>query len=57
MRITTIVGAAVSLVGAFVVLRWMPGKPKANVDIDEIIAAEVARGERELAAARQLAEG
>ncbi len=57
MRVTTIVGAAVSLVGAFVVLRWMPGKPKATVDMDEIIAAEVARAERELAAERQLAEG
>jgi hypothetical protein len=35
----------------------MPGKPKANVDIDEIIAAEVAAAERELAAERMLAEG
>jgi EmrB/QacA subfamily drug resistance transporter len=54
MRITTIVGALVSLLGAFVVLRWMPGKPKANVDIEEIVAAEVAAAERELAARRQL---
>ncbi|MCW2932507.1 MAG: transporter [Actinomycetia bacterium] len=54
MRITTIVGALVSLVGALVVLRWMPGKPKANVDIEEIVAAEVAAAERELAARRQL---
>ena len=57
MRVTTIVGALVSLVGALVVLRWMPGKPKANVDIEEIIAAEVAAAERELAAGRLLAEG
>jgi len=55
MRITTVVGASVSLAGAFVVLRWMPGKPKVNMD--EIIAAEVAAAERDLAAARSLAEG
>jgi hypothetical protein len=57
MRVTTIVGAVVSLIGAFVVLRWMPGKPKATVDIEEIVAVEVARAESELAAERQLAEG
>jgi len=54
MRVTTIVGAVVSLVGALVVLRWMPGKPKANVDMDKIVAAEVAAAERELAALREL---
>jgi EmrB/QacA subfamily drug resistance transporter len=55
MRITTIVGALVSLGGALVVLRWMPGKPKPVVNMDEIIAAEVAAAERELAEERQLA--
>ncbi len=57
MRVTSTVGAAVSLIGAFVVLRWMPGKPKATVDIEEIVAVEVARAESELAAERLLAEG
>jgi EmrB/QacA subfamily drug resistance transporter len=60
MRITTIVGAAVSLAGAFVVLRWMPGKPAVNMD--DIVAAEVAEAEHELAAhelakPREFAEG
>jgi DHA2 family multidrug resistance protein-like MFS transporter len=57
MRVTTIVGAIVSLIGAFVVLRWMPGKPKANVDIEQIVAVEVARAESELAAERLITEG
>jgi EmrB/QacA subfamily drug resistance transporter len=51
MRITTIVGGIVSLLGALVVLRWMPGKPKVNMD--EIVAAEVAAAERELAQLRE----
>jgi EmrB/QacA subfamily drug resistance transporter len=55
MRITTIIGALVSLGGALVVLRWMPGKPKPVVNMDEIIAAEVAAAERELAEERRLA--
>jgi EmrB/QacA subfamily drug resistance transporter len=55
MRITTIIGAIVSLGGALVVLRWMPGKPKPVVTMDEIIAAEVAAAERELAEERRLA--
>jgi EmrB/QacA subfamily drug resistance transporter len=55
MRVTTIVGAIVSLGGAFVVLRWMPGKPKVNMD--EIVAAEIAAAERDLALQRELAEG
>jgi EmrB/QacA subfamily drug resistance transporter len=57
MRITTIAGAIVSLAGALVVLRWMPGKPKATVDMDEIIAAEIAAAERDLAVQRMHAEG
>jgi hypothetical protein len=57
MRVTTIVGAVVSLIGAFVVLRWMPGKPKATVDIEQIVAVEVARAESELAAERLITEG
>jgi hypothetical protein len=57
MRITTIAGAIVSLAGALVVLRWMPGKPKATVDMDEVIAAEIAAAERDLAVQRMHAEG
>jgi hypothetical protein len=37
------------------VLRWMPGKPKVNMD--EIVAAEIAAAERDLALQRELAEG
>ena len=55
MRITTVVGAIVSLGGALVVLRWMPGKPKPVLNMDEIVAAEVAAAERELAEERRLA--
>jgi MFS family permease len=55
MRIATIVGALVSLGGALVVLRWMPGKPEVNMD--EIIAAEIEAAERDLALGSQLAEG
>jgi EmrB/QacA subfamily drug resistance transporter len=50
MRVTTIIGAIVSLGGALVVLRWMPGKPKVNMD--EIVAAEIAAAERDLALLR-----
>ena len=28
MRITTLIAAALALVGGFVVLRWMPGRPQ-----------------------------
>jgi hypothetical protein len=61
MRVTTIIGAIVSLAGALVVLRWMPGKPKVNME--EIVAAEIAAAERDLALQRSsggatsLAEG
>jgi EmrB/QacA subfamily drug resistance transporter len=55
MRVTTIIGAFVSLAGALVVLRWMPGKPKANMD--DIVAAEIAAAERDLALRREFAEG
>jgi DHA2 family multidrug resistance protein-like MFS transporter len=32
MHYTTLVAAVLALLGGFVVLRWMPGKPKASVD-------------------------
>ena len=56
MRITTVIAAAVILVGAVVIVRWMPGKPKVNMDevIAAEVAAEVAKAERELAALRRL---
>jgi DHA2 family multidrug resistance protein-like MFS transporter len=59
MRITTIVGAAVAVLGGLVVMRWMPGKQRPTIDeIDEQVAAEVAAAERELAIERELeAEG
>ena len=50
MHVATSVGAAIALLGAFVVLRWMPGKPK--VSMEDIVAAEVAAAERELEARR-----
>jgi MFS family permease len=57
MRITTVIAAVVILAGAAVVVRWMPGKPKVNMDeiIAAEVAAEVAKAERELAALRGLA--
>jgi EmrB/QacA subfamily drug resistance transporter len=56
MRITTVIAAAVILAGAAVIVRWMPGKPKVNMDeiIAAEVAAEVAKAERELAALRGL---
>jgi EmrB/QacA subfamily drug resistance transporter len=44
MHVTTLVAAAISLAGALVVLRWMPGKPRTTVDAvpAEIIPAEAA---------------
>jgi EmrB/QacA subfamily drug resistance transporter len=48
MRITTVIAAAIAVLGGLAVMRWMPGRPRPN--IEELVAAEVAKAERELAA-------
>jgi hypothetical protein len=48
MRIATAVAAALAVVGGVAVLRWMPGRKRPS--IDEVVAAEVAAAERDLAA-------
>jgi EmrB/QacA subfamily drug resistance transporter len=52
MRITTLVGAAVAVVGALVVLRWMPGK--ASPTMDELTEAELAAVAEDFAEAEAL---
>jgi EmrB/QacA subfamily drug resistance transporter len=47
MRITTLVGAGVAMLGGLVVMRWMPGKPRPTMD--ELREAEIITAERELA--------
>jgi len=47
MRVTTAVAAAIAVVGGLVVMRWMPGRQRP--DMEELVAAEVAAAERELA--------
>ena len=54
MRITTLVAAGIAVLGGLVVMRWMPGRQRPN--IEELVAAEVAAAERELAAQRELSE-
>jgi EmrB/QacA subfamily drug resistance transporter len=46
MRLTTIIAAAIAIAGGFVVLRWMPGKPRPTMD--ELHEAEIITAEREL---------
>jgi len=48
MRVATAVAAALAVIGGLAVLRWMPGRSRPN--IDEVVAAEVAAAERDLAA-------
>jgi EmrB/QacA subfamily drug resistance transporter len=48
MRVTTAIAAALAVVGGIAVLRWFPGRPRPT--IEEVIAAEVAAAERDLAA-------
>jgi EmrB/QacA subfamily drug resistance transporter len=48
MRITTAIAAALAVVGAFAVLRWLPGRKRPT--IEELVAAEVEAAERDLAA-------
>lgn len=55
MRITTIVAAAISILGGLVVLRWMPGKRRPTMDdVAAEVAAEIAAAEAE--ADQELAE-
>ena len=54
MRITTLVAAGIAVLGGLVVMRWMPGRQRPN--IEELVAAEVAAAERELASDRELSE-
>lgn len=49
MRITTAIAAALAVVGGLAVLRWFPGRKRPT--IEELVAAEVAAAERDLAAA------
>jgi hypothetical protein len=48
MRLTTLIGAAVAVLGGLVVMRWMPGKPRPAVGaptMDELAPAELAEAE------------
>jgi EmrB/QacA subfamily drug resistance transporter len=47
MRVTTVIAAAIAVAGGLVVMRWMPGRQRP--DMEELVAAEVAAAERELA--------
>jgi len=50
MRITTAIAAALAVLGAIAVSRWMPGKPRPTIEeIDALIASEIAAAEAELA--------
>src|SRR5215475_3322243 len=50
MRITTLAATAVAVLGGLLVMRWLPGRPRPT--IEELVAAEVAAAERDLAARR-----
>jgi EmrB/QacA subfamily drug resistance transporter len=54
MRVTTLVATGIAVLGVLVVMRWMPGRQRPN--IEELVAAEVAAAERDLAAERELSE-
>jgi EmrB/QacA subfamily drug resistance transporter len=58
MHVTTLSAAALAIVGGLVVMRWLPGRSRPN--IEELVAVEVAAAERELAErrtqARELSE-
>ena len=50
MRITTAIAAGLAIIGAIAVSRWMPGKPRPTIEeIEQIVAAEIAAAERDLA--------
>jgi predicted MFS family arabinose efflux permease len=50
MRVTTLAATAIAVLGALIVMRWLPGRPRPT--IEELVAAEVAAAERDLAARR-----
>jgi len=50
MHVTTLSAVIIALLGGLVVVRWLPGRPRPN--IEELVAAEVAAAESELAARR-----
>jgi EmrB/QacA subfamily drug resistance transporter len=54
MRITTAIAAALAFVGGAAILRWMPGR--ARPSIEQVVAAEVAAAERDLAGLPESAE-
>jgi MFS family permease len=54
MHVTTLAATALAFVGGLAVMRWLPGRPRPN--IEEMVAAEVAAAERELAEQRELSE-
>jgi EmrB/QacA subfamily drug resistance transporter len=54
MRVTTLAATAIALVGGLMVVRWLPGRQRPN--IEEMVAAEVAAAERELSEQQELSE-
>jgi len=54
MHVTTLAATALALVGGLAIVRWLPGRQRPN--IEEMVAAEVAAAERELAEQRELSE-
>ena len=52
MRVTTAIAAAIAVVGAIAVSRWMPGRPRPTVEeMEALIALEIEAAERDLAMA------
>ena len=52
MRITTAIAAAIAVVGAIAVSRWMPGKPRPSTEeIEALVALEIEAAERDLSMA------
>jgi MFS family permease len=54
MHVTTLAATALALVGGIAIVRWLPGRTRPN--IEELVAAEVAAAERELAQQRELSD-
>jgi EmrB/QacA subfamily drug resistance transporter len=50
MRVTTLAATVIAVLGGLIVMRWLPGRPRPT--IEELVAAEVAAAERDLAARR-----
>jgi hypothetical protein len=52
MRVTTAIAAAIAVVGAIAVSRWMPGKARPSAEeMEALIALEIEAAERDLAVA------